>query len=158
MRKLHLKGSYTVEAALLSSTLLMIMIFVLFWSLMLYNRTVLQVFAIRGAKQIHYVTSNSKDEAVNSCENVITNGVTGKTVATQEIQSGIVVEKKSATVTLSTIQESVSLIPLQKDNSFWEIEMQWEENKAAPADLFRQTRKYFLYWDLISKQLKEKEE
>lgn len=155
-KKKCLKGSYTVEAALLSSVLLSILVFLFFWCLMIYNRTILQVYAVRGAKQSFYYSAAQSGEALKACKRVALNEAGRKCVATEEIESEVIVEKKSVTVSLNSVQESISLIPaFSAEDSVWEMELKWEEKRGRPAEIFRETRKYLLYWKLIREYGKE---
>lgn len=157
-KKKSLKGSFTVEAALLSSVFLSVLIFLFFWCLMMYNRTILQVYAVRGAKQIFYYTGTQNAEAAKVGENIALQGVSGKCVGTGEIESEVSVGKKNVSVSLSGVQESVSLLPPGlTDESIWEMELKWEEKRGRPADVYRETRKYLLYGKLIREFMKESE-
>ena len=158
-RKVYLKGSYTVEAALLSSVLLSILVFLFFWCLMIYNTTVLQVYAIRGAKQSFYYCKTQNSEAANACKTVATNELGRKCVATGEIENEVIAGKNSVTVRMKTVQEAVSLIPSGlTEDSIWNMEVKWEEKRGRPAEVYRETGKYLLYWQIIREYMKESEE
>lgn len=158
-RKKYLKGSYTVEAALLSTILLSVLVFLFFWCLMIYNRTILQIYAIRGAKQAFYYAGIQSSEAASACKSIATSEVVRKCVATEEIETEVIVEKKQVIVRMHTVSETVSLIPPGlADDSVMDMELKWEEKRGRPAELYRETRKYLLYLQLIREYMKENEE
>lgn len=154
-----LKGSYTVEAAIVIPTIMFALILFLYFSLMLYNRVVLQAAAIRGAKQIHYAGGSDYEDVRKSCESTSMYVVQGRCVGTGTVSVESSVGKGGSKVTLLTTQETIRLIPeMFETEGMWEIEMYWEENRQEPEELFRTSRKYLLYGKLIKEYAKEGEE
>lgn len=157
-RNRMLSGSYTVEAAILFPLLTMILISVFYLSLLLYNRVVLQVAAIRGAQQIHYMPGESDQTILSNCESVVRGQIDSRCMGIDNIQSQISVGEKESKVVLETNQQVVHFLPgNMAENDFWSIEAEWGSEKKHPAELFRKTRKYLLYWQLLQEQIVEKE-
>ncbi len=153
-----LKGSYTVEAAIVVPTIMFALLLFFYFALLLYNRVVLQAAAIRGAKQIHYAAGSDYEEIRRNCEATSVYVIQGRCVGTDTVSVDSSVGKGGSKVTLLTKQETIHLIPeIFETEGMWEIEMYWEESRQQPEELFRTSRKYLLYGKLIKELSKEGE-
>lgn len=145
-----LKGSYTLEAALLFPLIMMILVFLLFFTFFLYNRLALQTCVIRGSKQVHYYHTGSNAEIQKECGRVARACIKEELVAVCDSNVTIAVSHSGVTAEATAVQNVVYLWPKEMlGEDFFALRESWETSGISEEEIFREVRKYILYWELI---------
>lgn len=153
-----LKGSYTIEAALLFPMILFILLLLFYFSIFLFNKVSFQAYSIRGAMQIHYMPGETNERIRKKSEQVLSEGISKSSVGIKEAQTIVKVGKNgSETETLGEM-EVISFLPIKVDSRIWCLREGWQTDRMNPAEVFATTRKLFLYSELLKELMEGKEE
>lgn len=139
LKRKCLKGSFTIEVSLLMPFLVAVILLLLYFTMYMYNRGVMQSAVCRGTKQIFYNMTESNDEIEKACTQVIMADLENNMVAMKDISLSVEVTSKKVNVLLEGMLNVPELFIWKSGNlgDLWKISVEWCEPRLHPAEMIR---------------------
>ncbi|MBQ7972162.1 MAG: pilus assembly protein [Lachnospiraceae bacterium] len=154
----YLKGSQTVEAAVLMPFIIGVFILCFYLALSFYNRCVMQAEVILAAKQSFYLSGETNVTIKDRSSYVAKTGIKEYTVGGEDLTCSVTVQGDKTGVSASGWQKNISLLPGVSGEEIWKLNVFWEETVSPPEELFRKVQVILFYKELIEKEGKENAE
>lgn len=135
--KKYLKGSFTVETALIMPIVLMVILIIFFFVLYMYNRSVMQNAIYRGVKQVFYCAGESNENVKKECSRVVLKDIENSLVGVQNTEVKVEVSANKIEIMVSgrlNVPEMIS----PKGTVFeklWNYEIYTKETRWNPAEI-----------------------
>lgn len=138
-KRKYLKGSFTVEVALLMPFLVVMILMLFYFTLYMYNRGVMQSAVCRGAKQLFYNIAGSNEEMETACTQVILADLEGNMVAVKDINLSVKVTATKVEIILDGLLNvpEVLMWEFMDLQELWKLRLEWSEPRLHAAEMIR---------------------
>lgn len=137
--KKYQKGSFTIETALIMPIVLTVILIVFFFTLYMYNRSVMQNAAYRGTKQVFYYMNESNSDIKKECNKVILTDLENSLIGVEDVEVEIEVSANRVEVEISGRLNVPKMISSEGTvfEKLWDYKICADEIRLNPAEIIR---------------------